>query len=85
MSQKPLFGGKFSISRGRMAACARRRVYRFSRPILHKERAHLRKFWSCANFEKCPYCSEGIFFGQFIEFVRFAGNFGYMGFRGPRT
>ncbi len=69
----------------KIVARARRRLHRFSRPILHKERAHLRKFSSCPNLEKCPYYSKVISLGLFIEFVRFAGNIGYSGFRGPRT
>ncbi len=85
VSLAPIFGGKLGISRGRMVAWARGCFHRFSRPILRKESAHLRKFSSRPNLEKCPYYSNGIFLGQFMEFVRFAGNFGYRGFRGART
>ncbi len=86
MSRNPIFGGKLNISQGRMVARARRRLHRSFRRILHKEWGHLRKFWSRPNLEKCPYYnSKSIFLGQYIEFVRFAGNIGYRCYRGPRT
>ncbi len=62
-----------------------RRLHRFSPPILHMEREHLRKFSNRPNLGKYPYYSNGIFLGQYIEFVRFAGNIGYKCFRGSWT
>ncbi len=51
----------------------------FLSPILHKIRAHLRKFSNRPNLRKCPYYEKGIFLGRFIEFLRFAWSFGYGG------
>ncbi len=53
--QGPIFAENLCITRERWVARSRRCFRGLSRPILHREREHLRKFPEGPNFEKCPY------------------------------
>ncbi len=48
------FAGNLGITRERWVGRAQRPLHPFSRPILHKKRAHLQKFSNCPILGKCP-------------------------------